>query len=73
MESAEQLLNEMTRIITPIDDTLELRNGTIYAKVTLHRGFKLGPYPIQWKRDPVNENIAWKVGKFQNSFIRENT
>lgn len=60
-EFTEQLNYGISRIITSIEDTFDLKNGTIHAKITLQQGLKLGPYPIKWTNEPIDQNVAWKV------------
>lgn len=60
--SAEQMSNEMA---PPLE--LDVQNGSIYAKVTLQRGFQFGPYSIKWTNDPKDKNVAWEVSQMNNS------
>ncbi|XP_031634878.1 histone-lysine N-methyltransferase PRDM16-like isoform X2 [Contarinia nasturtii] len=57
--SAEQMLSELAYLSPPPE--LDVQNGSIYAKVTLHRGFQFGPYPIKWTAEPTDKNVAWEV------------
>lgn len=53
--------NEMAQIPPPPE--LSIQNGTIYAKVTLPRGFQFGPYPIKWTNEPIDKSVAWEVSE----------
>lgn len=50
-------------MINPTKDILELKNGSIYAKINLTQEFRLGPYQTKWTNEPIDENVAWKVKK----------
>lgn len=63
--STEQMPNDMLSQIPPPE--LDIQNGSIYAKVTLHRGFQIGPYPIKWTNDPMDKNVAWEVSDYKNN------
>lgn len=40
---------------------LEFQNGSVYAKSTIHRGTKYGPYPVKWTNEPIDKHLAWEV------------
>lgn len=56
--------SELAQIPPPPE--LDIQNGSIYAKFTLQRGFRFGPYPIKWANEPTDRNVAWEVSN--NSF-----
>lgn len=54
------MLNDM-----PPPSELDIQNGSIYAKVTLQRGFQFGPYSIKWTNEPTDKHVAWEVSKIE--------
>lgn len=49
---------------------LDIQNGVVYAKSTLRRGVKFGPYPMRYVEEPQDKKFAWEVStNFQENFI----
>lgn len=44
-----------------ITKDLDIQNGAVYAKVTLRRGEKFGPYPMRCIEEPHDKKFAWEV------------
>lgn len=60
VRSTEQLLLEMARIQGPPHE-LDIRNGAVFARNTLLRGTKYGPYELNFTHDPAEKSFAWEV------------
>lgn len=54
----------MIRLQGPPQD-LDIISGSIYAKSTIYRGRKFGPYPVQWMDEPTDKQFAWEVSNIK--------
>lgn len=63
VRSTEQLINEMSQMHAPPND-LDIRNGSVYARTTIGRGTKYGPFTGKLTNEPVDQRFAWEVSDF---------
>ncbi len=40
---------------------LDIQNGTVFAKATISRGTKFGPFEGKFTSDPIDRRFAWEV------------
>lgn len=48
---------------------LDIQNGAVYAKSTLRKGDKFGPYLMRCIDEPHDKNFAWEVS-FQCAYTK---
>lgn len=65
----EQLLLELARTQGPPNE-LDIQSGAVYARTTLLRGTKYGPYEIHYTPEPTDKMFAWEVSLLENEGIR---
>lgn len=46
----------------------DIKTGSVYSKVLLHRGRKYGPYAVAFTGNPSNKETCWEVSKIFNNF-----
>lgn len=53
----------MSQMHAPPHD-LDIRNGSVYARTTVGRGTKYGPFTGKLTNEPVDQRFAWEVSVF---------
>ncbi|XP_017069891.2 transcription factor hamlet isoform X2 [Drosophila eugracilis] len=67
---AEHILQEWARRREPVCD-LDIRDsGGVYAKTSLQRGTRYGPFPMKLSHQPKDPQLAWKArGRHYNGWL----
>lgn len=58
----------MARMQSPPQE-LEFHHGTVYARTTIHKGTKYGPYAVKWTSEPIDKQLAWEVSENHHYFL----
>ena len=57
----EPYLDEMSRVLQEQLQSVDIKNGSVSAKIAISKGTKFGPFVGKFSTEPLDRRFAWEV------------